>query len=84
MFSEFHISQVHADFQLYGGALGLSSACLYGGASFHSQQIALKRGADIVVGTPGRIKVGYSLCIFSVLFTVLVILVAFGWWNEIQ
>ncbi|XXG70403.1 hypothetical protein AAC387_Pa06g3173 [Persea americana] len=49
-------TQVHADFQLYGGALGLSSACLYGGASFHSQQIALKRGADIVVGTPGRIK----------------------------
>lgn len=68
---------------MYGAALGLSSACLYGGASFNSQQIALKRGADIVVGTPGRIKVGFSLCSFSILFQVLVILIAFGWWNPI-
>lgn len=44
---------------MYGGALGLSSACVYGGASFYSQEIALRRGADIVVGTPGRIKVAF-------------------------
>lgn len=49
--------QVSADFEVYGGALGLTSCCLYGGAPYHSQQIKLKRGVDIVVGTPGRIKV---------------------------
>ncbi|KAG5558458.1 hypothetical protein RHGRI_008406 [Rhododendron griersonianum] len=48
--------QVSADFEVYGGALGLTSCCLYGGAPYQSQQIKLKRGVDIVVGTPGRIK----------------------------
>ncbi|XP_077245714.1 DEAD-box ATP-dependent RNA helicase 7-like isoform X2 [Tasmannia lanceolata] len=48
--------QVHSDFQIYGGAVGLSSCCLYGGASYNSQDIALKRGVDIVIGTPGRVK----------------------------
>ncbi|XP_038686213.1 DEAD-box ATP-dependent RNA helicase 7-like isoform X1 [Tripterygium wilfordii] len=49
-------SQVYADFELYGGTMGLMSCCLYGGASYHSQESKLKRGIDIVVGTPGRIK----------------------------
>ncbi|KAI4351866.1 hypothetical protein L6164_006171 [Bauhinia variegata] len=49
-------NQVFADFEVYGGALGLSSCCLYGGASYQAQDIRLKRGVDIVVGTPGRIK----------------------------
>ncbi|MBM3270370.1 MAG: DEAD/DEAH box helicase, partial [Candidatus Sericytochromatia bacterium] len=29
---------------------------VYGGAGFGSQQAALERGADVVVGTPGRLK----------------------------
>ncbi|KAF5947624.1 hypothetical protein HYC85_013581 [Camellia sinensis] len=49
-------TQVFADFEVYGGALGLQSCCLYGGAPYQSQQVKLKRGVDIVVGTPGRIK----------------------------
>ncbi|KAF3433089.1 hypothetical protein FNV43_RR24191 [Rhamnella rubrinervis] len=49
-------NQVYADFEVYGGAVGLSSCCLYGGAPYHSQELKLKRGVDIVVGTPGRIK----------------------------
>ncbi|KAF5728236.1 DEAD-box ATP-dependent RNA helicase 7 [Tripterygium wilfordii] len=49
-------TQVHADFELYGGAMGLMSCCLYGGASYHSQESKLKRGIDVVVGTPGRVK----------------------------
>ncbi|KAF7813287.1 DEAD-box ATP-dependent RNA helicase 7 [Senna tora] len=49
-------SQVFADFEVYGGALGLSSCCLYGGAPYQTQELKLKRGVDIVVGTPGRIK----------------------------
>ena len=34
---------------------GLSSALLYGGVGYHTQTQALKRGADVVIGTPGRI-----------------------------
>ncbi len=34
---------------------GLHSALLYGGVGYHTQQQALRRGADIVIGTPGRI-----------------------------
>ncbi|KAI8540314.1 hypothetical protein RHMOL_Rhmol09G0253100 [Rhododendron molle] len=48
--------QVSAEFEVYGGALGLTSCCLYGGAPYQSQEIKLRRGVDIVIGTPGRIK----------------------------
>ncbi|CAL0333220.1 unnamed protein product [Lupinus luteus] len=48
--------QVNADFEVYGGAMGLSSCCLYGGAPYQAQEIKLRRGVDIVIGTPGRIK----------------------------
>ncbi|XP_028797452.1 DEAD-box ATP-dependent RNA helicase 7 [Neltuma alba] len=48
--------QVFADFEVYGGALGLTSCCLYGGAPYQGQEIKLQRGVDVVVGTPGRIK----------------------------
>ncbi|KAK7314919.1 hypothetical protein VNO77_33449 [Canavalia gladiata] len=49
-------SQVHADFEVYGSVLSLSSCCLYGGAPYHTQEIKLRRGVDIIVGTPGRVK----------------------------
>ena len=34
---------------------GLRSALLYGGVGYHLQQQDLKRGVDVVIGTPGRI-----------------------------
>ncbi|KAH9647411.1 DEAD-box ATP-dependent RNA helicase 7 [Citrus sinensis] len=48
--------QVHEDFDVYGGAVGLTSCCLYGGAPYHAQEFKLKKGIDVVIGTPGRIK----------------------------
>ncbi|XP_022765655.1 DEAD-box ATP-dependent RNA helicase 7-like [Durio zibethinus] len=48
--------QVFEDFKVYGEVLGLTSCCLYGGAPYHTQEMKLKIGVDIVVGTPGRIK----------------------------
>ncbi|CAN8251916.1 unnamed protein product [Cochlearia groenlandica] len=48
--------QVFADFEAYGGAVGLTSCCVYGGDSFPPQERKLRGGVDIVVGTPGRIK----------------------------
>jgi ATP-dependent RNA helicase DeaD len=38
-----------------GAAPGLRVVSLYGGASMHSQLSDLRRGAQVVVGTPGRI-----------------------------
>ncbi|XP_059629413.1 DEAD-box ATP-dependent RNA helicase 7-like [Cornus florida] len=49
-------TQVYSEFEVYSGALELTACCLYGGAPYQAQQIKLKRGVDIVVGTPGRIK----------------------------
>ncbi|XP_050221579.1 DEAD-box ATP-dependent RNA helicase 7 [Mercurialis annua] len=49
-------NQVFDDFKVYGESLGLTACCLYGGASYNPQEMSLKRGVDIVVGTPGRIK----------------------------
>ncbi|XP_027158498.1 DEAD-box ATP-dependent RNA helicase 7 [Coffea eugenioides] len=48
--------QVFTDFELYGGALGLTSCCIYGQSPYRQQEIQLKRGVDIVVGTTGRVK----------------------------
>ncbi|XP_010034995.2 DEAD-box ATP-dependent RNA helicase 7 [Eucalyptus grandis] len=48
--------QVFSDFEVYGGAVGLTSCCLYGGAPYHAQESHLRRGVDIVIGTPGRVK----------------------------
>lgn len=49
-------TQVLADFQTYGSALGLTCCCVYGGAPMQAQMVSLKRGVDVVVGTPGRVK----------------------------
>ncbi|XP_061997084.1 DEAD-box ATP-dependent RNA helicase 7 [Rosa rugosa] len=48
--------QVFADFEFYGGAVGLASCCVYGGSPYAAQEYKLKRGVDVIVGTPGRIK----------------------------
>ncbi|CAL5082428.1 unnamed protein product [Urochloa decumbens] len=49
-------NQVHADFEFYGATYGLSACCVYGGSPYRAQEMALRKGADIVVGTPGRVK----------------------------
>ncbi|RXH94951.1 hypothetical protein DVH24_024635 [Malus domestica] len=50
------ILEVFTDFEAYGGAVGLAACCVYGGSPYRSQESKLRRGVDIVVGTPGRIK----------------------------
>lgn len=52
---------MHSDFEVYGQAVGLSSCCLYGGSPFRAQVMSIKAGVDIVVGTPGRVKVFFSI-----------------------
>eukprot|EP00730_Choanoeca_flexa_P018423 TRINITY_DN8957_c0_g1_i1.p1 TRINITY_DN8957_c0_g1~~TRINITY_DN8957_c0_g1_i1.p1 ORF type:complete len:746 (+),score=242.38 TRINITY_DN8957_c0_g1_i1:87-2324(+) len=35
---------------------GLASTCVYGGAPYGPQENAIRRGLDVVIGTPGRLK----------------------------
>eukprot|EP01103_Thecamoeba_quadrilineata_P004192 TRINITY_DN1391_c0_g2_i3.p1 TRINITY_DN1391_c0_g2~~TRINITY_DN1391_c0_g2_i3.p1 ORF type:complete len:783 (-),score=265.30 TRINITY_DN1391_c0_g2_i3:1316-3664(-) len=46
--------QIHADFKKFCKAVQLKCACVYGGAGVANQIGDLKRGAEIVVCTPGR------------------------------
>jgi len=49
-------TQVHKDFEYMGVAANLATLTLYGGTPYDPQTNALRRGVDVVVGTPGRIK----------------------------
>eukprot|EP00890_Picochlorum_soloecismus_P003166 jgi/Picsp_1/3850/NSC_01362-R1_protein len=48
--------QVAADFEHFAKAASLSTICLYGGTPYGPQEGALRRGIDVVIGTPGRVK----------------------------
>ncbi len=47
--------QVSDSFTAYGKYTGLRTCVVYGGVSQKSQEDALRRGADILVATPGRL-----------------------------
>jgi superfamily II DNA/RNA helicase len=68
---------VHADFEFYGATFGLSACCVYGGSPYHPQEMALRRGVDIVVGTPGRVKVFVLSLLSSSLHHVLISAVSY-------
>jgi ATP-dependent RNA helicase RhlE len=48
-------SQVHKGIEPLARALGMRSACIYGGVGMGAQVDALRRGVDIIVATPGRL-----------------------------
>ena len=48
--------QVAVDFEQFAPAASLSTICLYGGTAYAPQEGALRRGVDVVIGTPGRVK----------------------------
>ena len=48
------VQQIGKDIKKFTKALGLSMVCVYGGSGVADQIKALKRGAEIVVCTPGR------------------------------
>lgn len=39
-----------------GKAFTVSTLCVYGGSPYGPQEGALRRGVDVLVGTPGRVK----------------------------
>ncbi len=48
-------SQIGASFAAYGRHMGFSHVVIFGGVGQHPQAVALRRGVDIVVATPGRL-----------------------------
>jgi len=57
--------QIHKDAELIGQFTGLKLALLYGGAGYEEQQQAIKDGADILIGTPGRLIDFFKQHIFN-------------------
>ncbi|MGZ3930909.1 MAG: DEAD/DEAH box helicase [Bacteroidia bacterium] len=47
--------QISENFKAYGHNLGISHTTVFGGVSQHHQVIALKRGVDVLIATPGRL-----------------------------
>jgi ATP-dependent RNA helicase DeaD len=47
--------QVATEAELFGRAIGVRSIAVYGGVGYGSQLDAFKKGAHIIIGTPGRL-----------------------------
>ena len=47
--------QIHKDALVFGSALGIKYALVYGGVDYDKQREILQRGADIIIATPGRL-----------------------------
>ena len=47
--------QVHESFRVYGQLLPLRTYAVYGGVSINPQMMALRKGVDVLVATPGRL-----------------------------
>lgn len=47
--------QVHESFRAYGQNLPLRTYAVYGGVSLNPQMMALRKGIDVLVATPGRL-----------------------------
>ena len=49
------VVQIEKDAQVLGGHCGLTIQAIYGGVDYMKQRNALREGADVVIGTPGRL-----------------------------
>src|SRR5512137_2697457 len=49
------VVQIEADAQALGAHTGFNIQAIYGGVDYMLQKNALKEGADVVIGTPGRL-----------------------------
>jgi len=47
--------QINESFTAYGRNLRISHTVIFGGVSQHSQTMALRKGVDVIVATPGRL-----------------------------
>ena len=57
--------QIHSDAEKLGRHTGLKLACVYGGVDYEKQRRQFDDGADILIGTPGRIIDYYKQHVFD-------------------
>ncbi|QEP43357.1 DEAD/DEAH box helicase [Ectothiorhodospiraceae bacterium BW-2] len=57
--------QIHKDAEAIGRYSGLRLALIYGGTGYEQQRRSLEAGADILIGTPGRLIDYYKQRFFS-------------------
>ena len=57
--------QIHRDAELLGGPTGLKFALAYGGVDYQKQRERLEQGADVLIGTPGRVIDYYKQRVFN-------------------
>ena len=48
-----------------GGAFGVKTVCIYGGAPKHEQKALLKAGCQVLVATPGRLMDFMQVCTYA-------------------
>jgi len=66
--------QIEKDFQDIGKTTPLKSVLVYGGTGIVTQREAIKKGVDILIGTPGRIIDYYKQGVFSLKFLDVMVL----------
>lgn len=47
--------QIYDSFRIYGKHTGIRSNVIFGGVKQHAQTVALRKGVDVLVATPGRL-----------------------------
>ncbi len=57
--------QIHSDAQVLAKHTGLKLACVFGGVDYEKQRRQFDEGADILIGTPGRIIDYYKQHVFD-------------------
>jgi ATP-dependent RNA helicase RhlB len=57
--------QIHNDAMVLGRHTGLKLACVFGGVDYEKQRRQFDNGADILIGTPGRIIDYYKQHVFD-------------------
>ncbi len=58
--------QIHNDAVVLGRHTGLKLACVFGGVDYEKQRTQFENGADILIGTPGRIIDYYRQGVFDI------------------
>ncbi|WP_373067110.1 DEAD/DEAH box helicase [Thioalkalivibrio sp.] len=66
--------QIHRDAASLGAETGLKLALAYGGTGYDTQREQLEAGADILIGTPGRIIDYFKQKVFGLKHTEVVVL----------
>ena len=57
--------QIHKDAQQLGGNLNFQTVLAYGGTDYEKQRRNIQQGADVLIGTPGRIIDYFKQKVFS-------------------